>query len=355
MVRAFNLRLRNGGENYWSFPESHVPRLPKPENKNPHQEFYLAWHDGAVRGGYLLTHSLFAIRGEMTWIACGPQLNLSEGIVDRTYAMVGAMNVRDALKRQPLLYGLGIGGFEEPQAKLLAAMKWPLRAVPFFFKVLHPPRFFSNITYLRQSPSARFTLDFVRYTGLGWLALRIAQFRPAIPNGSTRAELCYSFGPWADEIWHRSKDSYSLVGLRDGETLNRLYPPSDRRFIRLRISRWGKLLGWAVMLDTQMSRHKQFGNMRVGSVIDCLAEPEHAAPIVRCSSSFLEQRGVDVIVSNQASSAWGKAFIAAGYMRGPTNFIQALSPPLAARLEPLQASLEKIHMNRGDGDGPINL
>jgi hypothetical protein len=355
MVRAFNLRLRAGGEQYWTFPESHVPRFPKLPNRNPYQEFFLAWDLGEVRGGYLLTHSRFAIRGESTWIACGPQLNMSEGIVNRAYGITGALNVRDALKRQPLLYGLGIGGFEEPQAKLLAAMRWPLRAVPFFFKVLNPSPFFANIAYLRRSPGTRLMLQVARCTGLGWAALRIAHFRPGRRDGSTSLEPSFDFGPWADELWNKCKGSYSLIALRDSGTLNRLYPPANGRFLRLRTSRAGKLVGWAVVLDSQMSGHKQFGNMRVGSIVDCLAEPEDAAAVVHNSSCFLAQRGVDLIVSNQASSEWGRAFLDAGYMQGPSNFILGLSPMLAARLDPLELSRKSIHMNRGDGDGPINL
>ena len=104
-----------------------------------------------------------------------------------------------------------------------------------------------------------------------------------------------------------------------------------------------------------MSGHKQFGNMRVGSIVDCLAEPEDAAAVVDHSSWFLEGRGVDLIVSNQVSTAWGRAFLGAGFMQGPSNFILGLSPMLAARLEPLGLSRKNIHMNRGDGDGPINL
>ena len=64
---------------------------------------------------------------------------------------------------------------------------------------------------------------------------------------------------------------------------------------------------------------------------------------------------MDLIVSNQANPAWGKAFLAAGYLVGPSNFILALSPMLVGRLEPLEVSRKRIHMNRGDGDGPIHL
>lgn len=354
-MKAFNQRLRAGGEQTWKFPESHVPRYPRVLDKNPYQELFLTCDHGQVRGGYLLTHSLFALRGEIVRIACGPQLNTSEAIVDPAYGLAGALNVRDALQKQPLLYGLGMGGFEERQAKLLASVKWPMRPVPFFFKVLRPSRFFANITYLRRTQRNRIMLNLARYTGIGWAGLRIAQFRPGSRNGWDEATTHYCFGSWADDIWSRCKDRYSLVALRDGATLNRIYPSSDPRFLRLLVSRAGKHLGWAVMLDTQMSGHKHFGNMRLGSIVDCLAEPEMASLVVLYATSFLEQRGVDLIVTNQANSAWCKAFLAAGFLAGPSNFILAMSPMLGARLQPLEAVQGQIHMNRGDGDGPIHL
>ena len=109
------------------------------------------------------------------------------------------------------------------------------------------------------------------------------------------------------------------------------------------------------MLDTQMSGHKQFGSMRVGSIVDCLASPADAAAVIRAATRFLETRGVDIIISNQSSSAWCKALAANGYLTGPSNFILALSPKLAESLTPLPEHKPAIHMNRGDGDGPINL
>jgi hypothetical protein len=355
LVRAFNRRLRAGGEKNWTFPESYTPRYPRLPDKNPYQELFLTCDHGEVRGGYLLTHSLFALHGQIIRIACGPQLNTSEAIVDPAYGLTGALNVRDALQKQPLLYGLGMGGFEEKQAKLLASMKWPMRQVPFFFKVLKPSRFFANITHLRRTQRNRIILNLARYTGIGWAGIRIAQFRPGSRNGWDKVTNCYSFGPCADDIWSRCKDRYSLVALRDSATLNRLYPSSDVRFLRLQISRAGEPIGWAVMLDTQMSGHKHFGNMRVGSIVDCLAEPEMAGLVVPYATAFLEQRGVDLIVSNQANAAWGKAFLAAGYLAGPSNFILALSPMLVTYLRPLESAQDHLHMNRGDGDGPIHL
>jgi hypothetical protein len=102
-----------------------------------------------------------------------------------------------------------------------------------------------------------------------------------------------------------------------------------------------------------MRGHKQFGDLRVGTIVDCLAPPEDAAVVVRTATRVLEERGVDLIVSNQLHQTWSRALAAAGFRQAPTNFLLAMSPALAARME--NHGDREIHMNRGDGDGPIHL
>jgi hypothetical protein len=60
---------------------------------------------------------------------------------------------------------------------------------------------------------------------------------------------------------------------------------------------------------------------------------------------------VDLIVSNQLHGAWVSALRGAGFRAGPSNFIFAMSKALTA-LIPEGA---EVHINRGDGDGPIHL
>ena len=62
---------------------------------------------------------------------------------------------------------------------------------------------------------------------------------------------------------------------------------------------------------------------------------------------------MDLIVSNQLHAAWRKALAGAGFHHGPSNFLFAASPALAARIG--DAADDELHMNRGDGDGPIHL
>jgi hypothetical protein len=64
---------------------------------------------------------------------------------------------------------------------------------------------------------------------------------------------------------------------------------------------------------------------------------------------------VDLIVTNQLHRDWCNAFARNGFLAGPSNFLFAPSPALAARLEPFEATAGRIHMTRGDGEGRIIL
>jgi hypothetical protein len=60
-------------------------------------------------------------------------------------------------------------------------------------------------------------------------------------------------------------------------------------------------------------------------------------------------------VSNQSNEAWRHALLERGYLEGPTNYALAMSKGLTRLLDPLERNLTRIHMTRGDGDGPIHL
>jgi hypothetical protein len=163
------------------------------------------------------------------------------------------------------------------------------------------------------------------------------------------------FEAWADALWERTNYRYPMIAARDARALNTLYPAADGRFIRLRVTRDGTIAGWALLLNTQMSSHKQFGDLRVGTVADCLALPEDAGAVVAAAAEWLEARGVDLIVSNQCNARWCAALERCGFLHGPSNYVFAASKQLADALEPFDANRHEIHINRGDGDGPIHL
>jgi hypothetical protein len=310
-----------------------------------------------VRGAYIMKPQGFAFEGQSRMIG-NFTLPISEGIVDGRYANLGLLMLKDSLRRQPLLYGLGMGGYNETIVRMLKHMKWTMVSCPFYFKVNHPFRFLREIVFLRRPGLRRIVLDTFAFSGLGWLAIKSLQSFRRLSLGSTAdltSERVESFGLWADDLWTHANGAYAMIAVRDAASLNRLYVGGTARFQRIKVLRGGDVVGWAVMTSTQMKGHKYFGGMRVGSVVDCLAVQGWEDRVVAMATQELERQGVDIIVTNQLHRSWCKAFGGNGYVGGPSNFIFAVSPELAKELHPFDSKAPRIHMTRGDGDGPINL
>lgn len=201
-------------------------------------------------------------------------------------------------------------------------------------------------------------LDALAFSGLGWIGIKSIQSIKRLSHGVVAGIISESvdrFSSWADEIWKQARNQYAMIAVRDALILNRLYPPGNKRFIRIKVLQQGKVIGWAVILSTKMNGHKFFGDMRVGSVVDCLALPGKEWQIVAAATGQLEHHGVDIIVTNQLHRSWCKAFVKNGYLSGPSNFIFSASQELANKLHPFEINVSRVHMTRGDGDGPYNL
>jgi hypothetical protein len=352
VVAEFNARLLAGGADpELLFPENPAPERRPDESRRLFEERFLMVEEGSVHGGFILRHQDFWLGGSVASIAHF-RLPLSEGIVNRKFAGVGAQMVRHALGKQPLLFALGMGGRQQALPRLLEAMQWKLWEVPFYFFVNRPFRFLRGIRVLRSDAWHSVALDAAAWSGLGWVVARTAQWvgTRAAPE-DVMLEDIQAFSKLDDELWDDCRPHYSFLAVRDSAALKLLYPEGSERFLCRRVRRNGKPVGWFVALDTAMQGHKQFGNLRVGTVADALARPEDAETVMQAAAGFLRARGVDLIVSNQMHPAWGMALRGAGFFQAPSNFLLAISPKLREHC----GDPRGIHINRGDGDGPIHL
>lgn len=355
-VEQFNRRLADGGSPF-AFPTScTMPWLPKGHGRTTFMEGYVAVDKEAVRGGYLIKHQPFKVGDAMREDVKNIQLPLSEGSVNSAFSHVGVMILAEALRNNPLLYALGMGGIQTPLPRALKGMGWMTMLVPFFFRVIRPAAFLRNIRILRTTAVRRLALDAAAITGIGRLGL--GSIHAALTHRTQRQahlHVVSRFDPWADEIWERARGDYSLVALRDADELNLLYGEADPRPIRLRVTCADEPVGWAVVFDTRLHMHKQFGNMRLGSIVDCFALRGHEVDVVRAVTDHLVRRGVDLIISNQSHIAWRDALRHQGYLVGRSNYGLAISKGLLTALTHWDTNMDRIHMTRGDGDGPIHL
>lgn len=353
-IGAFNQRLRRSDVEF-QLPESPDALLaPRARGAPVWHQMFVARDEAAVRGGYLLKRELLRARG--TDIELGNyQIPLSEGVIDKSHAMVGIRLFQHVMQQQSTLYCLGMGSMQRPLPRLLARFSWTVEPVPFLFRVIRASAFLKNITYIQQRRFGGPLTALARYTGAGALAVSgwrvAARLRlPAVPK-SLAVTATGAFGPEIDALFTDCRDAYGALIERTAAALEARLPRGDERLIRILVRGGGKLLGWLVLTRSQLREHKQFGSMRLGCLVDGLCAPELAPILVRIATERLIAEGVDLIVSNQSHAAWLAGLRLCGYLEGPSNFIFARSPTLTA----VTPALRDWHLNRGDGDGPINL
>ena len=359
-VRAFNQRLARAGAP-WRFPETTVPDwLPPADGVPVWQEYFVLLEHGAVHGAYVLKRQAAVVgreEGGRTRRVGSFYWPLSEGTIAPTYALVAPRLLQAALQDEPLLFLVGMVGRDRPIARLVRALGWRLTAVPFYFRPLRPARFLRELRYVRGRAGARWALDIARVTGVGWLGLTLAGLAlragARLPRAARlRVDLVQHFSDWADAIWAANAPRYSFVGGRDAAALNATYPPESGAFIRLRVARGERAIGWAVVQDSLSGSSEHFGGMRVGTIVDGFAAPEDAAAVVQASCDALAQRQVDLIISNQSHRAWRRALSRAGFLRGSSSWLFAPSPALSELVFAGDPGGDAVHLNRGDGDWP---
>lgn len=353
-VAALNARLAERG-----FNGSVLPERPKTTGGAERaaglvRESFVLTEGDAVRGGYVLKRQEFLLpSGERRGVG-NFQIPVSEGVVDRRYALAGLHLLADAGEREPRLYALGIGGSDEPLTRMLKSAGWRIETVPFLFRVLRPSAFLRHVVHLRSSPWRRLAFDLAAALRLAEIPLRAAhRLRDRQRSRKLDVELVESFDFWTDELWEKAAGACSFAAVRSSAVLNLLYPTAERRFLRLAVRGGGAVRGWALLLLSPLDGHRHFGSMRLGAVVDVLALPGFEDAVASAATRHLAAGGADLLVTNQSHRAWTGAFSSCGYFRGPSNFLFAASPALAAELP--EDERERIHMTRGDGDGPIHL
>lgn len=355
-VAAFNQRMLEGQTGWGWYEGSEDDWMPPREGAKVWREHHVAIDDEeVVRGAYALKPQPWYIRGEMKTVTDwqGP---VTEGLLSRKYATLGLRLIRDMLKKYPLLYSWGHGGNEGAMLQLLVSLKWLIHETPFCLKVQRPFRFLRRNRYLRNSARNRVALDLLAWSGAGWLGFKLLHFAMGLGKSSAQGietEVASEFGDWADALWERCAPAYMALGLRDAETMNRLVPETGwPGGTRLRVRRNGQDIGWAVVLDNQMETDPRFGDLRVGCVADCLAMPEDTEAVIGAATRFLEDRGVDMIGSNQSHPAWVKGFRKLGYLILEERRCFAASPALQEAMAPFDETKAGLHLTNMDGHGP---
>jgi hypothetical protein len=353
-VRAFNARLTERAAAP-GFLLDEAPPPPAGTNGALTKSRYLAVDDDDVRGGFMLQRQPFWINGAVQRVA-NYQAPISEALVDRRYAWLGMRMLKEALRGDPLMFCLGMGGLDRPLPRLLSAMGWTLSTVPFLFRIARARRVLRGLPAFRTG-TRRLVADALALTGIGSIGIGAhrgrARWRTRRPR--LRVERVLAWDVWTDELWEAVRSQYAMAAVRNAAGLAALYALDDPRHIAVRLWDGDTLAGWAVLYETHRPGHPYFGDLRVGTVLDGMARPGYAGAVAATAARVLDARGAELVITNQAHEMWIAAFRRAGFVAGPSNYVLALSPALAAAVADAPGGPARIHATRGDADGRIHL
>ncbi len=358
-ARDFNRRMNDGGSNWGVYLEPESDWLSGQPGGKVWREHYVAVDEkGFVRGGFVLKPQEWLIRGE-TQTVTDWQGPVSEGNIDPHFATLAIRLMREMTKLYPAVFSWGHGGSDQPLVKMLEKMGWPAYETPFCLLVLKPYRFLRLNAYLRRTKAMRTISDIAAFSGVAYLLFSIFRFAKRLRSRKRFGAIArkfLKFEHWADELWQRCKGQYDVIAVRDSDSMNRLAPDSKwPPVVRLKVEKNQESIGWALVMHTQMCSDARFGDLYVGSIVDCFSDPMHAGEVVHACTQYLEEIGVDLVVSNQAHPAWVNGFSDNGYVILPKRRLFVTSPALRKLLEPFDEIAQGLHLTNMDGHGPHAL
>lgn len=302
--------------------------------------FLVADDSNEVRGSCLMQH-------HRAWVdqteaeAVNIQSPLSEGLADRRHAGVAPWMMREIVRRHPFAYSVGMGSETLPYPRLLRSLGWRVAAAPFYFRVLDGRRFLAQMRPLREHPR------FGSFASIGAAIPLLPGLAFTLLHAWRRKRGSSGAPPAAAQAadWSRIRTRYGFAVERDPASLDWLYPPADGHFRRTAVSG-----GLAVLRTSQFSGHPYFGDLRVATLAEILAEPGAERSLIRAATGAARQMDAAVVVTNQSAPELCAAVEAEGWISYRSNYLTALSPPLAAK-----AGTQACYITRGDGDGLVNL
>lgn len=353
-AKAFNERMLHGkAPSEFMLPEA-TPR-PLSELADPliTSTYFLAADGEFVRGGFVLTDYPASLAGEKV-NATDLIAPLSEGIIDPAFGMTGMQYIKYLQKYTKYGMAVGMGNVNNPFPRLLKAAGWNVMSVPFFFHVVRAGRFFSQMRVFEGSTIKKLVAKIAGPTGLGTLGLAALQYRKWTAGAALDVADPGAWGAWADEIWSRFVPNCSFAITRDAAALREFHPAADKRMVRLVLKRDGKPVGWAAALLTRMHDDKYFGNLKVATIMDCVAAVEDLPAAIVASTNELGRRGADLVITNQTHTLCQNAFRAAGYLSGPSNYCLGVSKTITEAVKNAGGD-GTIYVTRADGDGRMHL
>jgi len=127
--------------------------------------------------------------------------------------------------------------------------------------------------------------------------------------------------------------------------LDALYPPGNQHFARLEVPG-----ATGVLRAVPVHGHAYFGDLVVGTLVEAFCQPGTERELLQAATDQARALGAGLLVTNQTATELQQGLKRDGWLPYRSNFLVAFSPPLAKRI-----GEQQVYVNRGDGDGLLNL
>jgi len=263
---------------------------------------------------------------------------------------------------------------EPPVLRILTGLKWVHKGIlPQYLRVLNARGVSHNLQLSGVGALALHTGDtaavvpfgfvesFIRMLGgwglaVGqaiWVGLTIVARPRAVPV-EVREE--QGFDDSYNKLWQAVSGRFGACLARDQKYLQRRFGGHPDRYRVLGCRHENRLLGYCIVKTKQFSNDPRMGNMKVGTIVDCLFDSAAPAVFQALWDRALELcagEGVHAVLCTASHAAVRRLLRGNGFLAIPGNLNFAYHNRTDVPLQDIR--LESWHLMRGDSDADQNF
>jgi hypothetical protein len=263
---------------------------------------------------------------------------------------------------------------EPPVLRILTGLKWVHRGIlPQYLRVLNARAVsrnlqltgFRGLSLHAGDPSGSTRVGFMeplaRSLG-GWgIALGQAMWlgltrlgRPGHTPMQVREER--DFDDSYDDLWQAVGGRFGACLARDRTYLQGRFGANPQRYRLLGCRQQDRLLGYCIVKTRQFSADSRMGNMKVGTIVDCLFDPVAPAALqalLAAAVKLCAREKVDAVLCTASHAAVRRLLRANGFFSIPGNLNFALHNRTPLPIQDIP--LDSWHLMRGDSDADQNF
>jgi hypothetical protein len=164
-----------------------------------------------------------------------------------------------------------------------------------------------------------------------------------------------AFDPSYTELAERVKAKLGVWVFRDERYLAARYGRRMGAYRLLACRRGGRLLGYAIVKIKQFADDPRMGDIRMGTLVDCVFDPDESAVLdglLRSAVAVCRRERVDVVFCTASLRVLGQRLRRHGFVAMPGTLNAAFHDRTAALAD--DPPLESWHLMRGDSDADAN-